>query len=80
MNNSIEIQGEAGKAGGVDLLGKLDQLLKEGQGEETGEKRRGRPRQVAWIQICLGLLVSVLYGMNNYQQLWRRLTEGGLPG
>jgi len=80
MNDSMEKQVEAAEQGRPALIEMLHQLLKDGQGQETGGRKRGRPREVEWIQICLGLLVSVLYGMSNYQQWWRRLKEEWLLG
>jgi hypothetical protein len=34
----------------------------------------GRRQTVSWPHLWLGLLMSVLLGMNNYQQWWRRMS------
>jgi len=61
-----------------DLIGELSQWIQEQPSTERKKKKMGRPRKVQWAQIMLGLLVSILFGMNNYQQLWRRLRRKGL--
>src|SRR5690348_10956069 len=63
-----------------DWLDDLLASLPESLGEERPKKKSGRPQQVSWIQIVAGMLVSVVFGMKNYQQLWRRLRRGGLVG
>ena len=55
------------------LVERLSRTIEALPLEERSKKKAGRPQQVEWKQIVLGVLVSVLFGMNNYQQLWRRL-------
>ncbi len=73
MNDTIVLDEQERDAVQSGLIEDLVQFLKENVGEERKKKKAGRPQQVAWAQIVAGVLVSVLFGMNNYQQLWRRL-------
>lgn len=42
--------------------------------------RRGRPLSLTWPHLWLSLLGSVLLGMENYQQWWRRLCSESIGG
>jgi hypothetical protein len=78
MNDSIEIPMQEVEGVRPDLIEKLSRFLQENPIEERAKKKSGRPQQVQWTQIMLGVLVSVLFGMSNYQQLWRRLRRKDL--
>jgi len=52
------------------LLSQMESCLAADEGQP---KRRGRPMTIQWGHLWLGLLMSVLLGMNNYQQWWRRM-------
>jgi hypothetical protein len=80
MNDSMELQIQEIEEARPALIEELCKKLMESEKAEPGQKKRGRPQQVEWMQIALGVLVSVLYGMSNYQQLWRRLRRKELAG
>lgn len=44
------------------------------------KRQRGRPQTLAWPHLWLSLLWSVLLGMDNYQQWWRRLCSEAIGG
>ena len=78
MHDSMNLQVQDIETARPDLIGELSQWIQEQPSTERKKKKMGRPRKVQWAQIMLGLLVSILFGMNNYQQLWRRLRRKGL--
>ena len=80
MNDSIELSKQEVEEVRPDLIEELSQFLRENPGQEREKKKLGRPQQVEWTQIVLGVLISVLFGMSNYQQLWRRLRRKDLGG
>jgi Transposase DDE domain len=80
MNTSMGLQAQEIEAVCGDWIEELVGSLPERLGEEREKKKSGRPQQVPWVQIVAGVLVSVLFGMKNYQQLWRRLRRKGLAG
>jgi hypothetical protein len=80
MNTSIGMQEQDVQARRGDWIEELVAGLQESVGEERPKKKSGRPQQVPWGQIVAGVLVSVLCGMNNYQQLWRGLRRKSLAG
>jgi hypothetical protein len=73
MNDSMFLQEQQIEEVRPAIIEKLTDSVEESPGEERKKKKPGRPQQVPWKQLLLGMLVSVLFGMNNYQQLWRRL-------
>ena len=73
MNDSMFLQGQEIEEVRPRIIEELMRSVEESQGEERKKKKSGRPQQVPWKQLLLGMLVSILFGMNNYQQLWRRL-------
>lgn len=80
MNTNMGWQEPEIEAGCDGWLEELVGSLQESLGQEREKKKSGRPQQVPWVQIVAGMLVSVLGGMKNYQQLWRRLRRKGLAG
>ncbi len=80
MNTSIVVQEQDVHARRGDWIEELVEAVKESVGEERPKKKSGRPQQVPWVQIVAGVLLSVLCGMNNSQQLWRRLRRKSLAG
>jgi Transposase DDE domain len=80
MNTSMGLQEQEIEAVDGDWLEELVGSLAESLGEERPKKKSGRPQQVPWVQIVAGMLVSVFFGMKNYQQLWRRLRRKALAG
>jgi hypothetical protein len=76
----MTVQMHESEAESGDWIEELVGSLAESLGEEREKKKSGRPQQVPWVQIVAGVLVSVLGGMKNYQQLWRRLRRKGLAG
>jgi Transposase DDE domain len=73
MHDSTNLQVQDIEAARPDLIENLSQWINEYPTTEPKKKKMGRPREVQWAQIMLGLLVSILFGMSNYQHLWRRL-------
>jgi hypothetical protein len=73
MHDSTTLQVQDIEAVRPDVIENLSQWINEYPTTEPRKKKRGRPREVQWAQIMLGLLVSILFGMSNYQHLWRRL-------
>jgi hypothetical protein len=73
MNDSMFLQEQEIEEVRPRIIEELMRSVEESQGEERKKKKSGRPQQVPWKQLLLGMLVSILFGMNNYQQLWRRL-------
>lgn len=53
-------------------------LTPEPTADQAG--RRGRPVSLTWAHLWLSLLWSVLLGMENYQQWWRRLCSETIAG
>lgn len=80
MNPNMDLQAQEIEAVCGDWIDDLVGSLAESLGEEREKKKSGRPQQVPWVQIVAGVLVSVLFGMKTYQQLWRRLRRKGLAG
>ncbi len=80
MNTSIVVQEQDLQDRRGDWIEELVEGLKESLGDERKKKKSGRPQQVPWVQIVAGVLLSVLFGMNHYQQLWRRLRRKSLAG
>ena len=61
------------------LLSPLQRAL-AGDPSQVPLKGRGRPVTLHWEHLWLSLLLSVLLGMNNYQQWWRRLCSECIGG
>lgn len=55
----------------TQALAQLDPV--DSSGCPSSKRGRGRPARIQWPHLWLGLLVSVLFGMNSYQTLWRRM-------
>jgi hypothetical protein len=75
MNDTMflqESETEAMRPGIIDLL---TRCVEECPGEERKKKKPGRPQQVEWKHLVLGMLVNILFGMGNYQHLWRQLRK-----
>jgi hypothetical protein len=75
MNDTMflqESEKEAMRPGIIDLL---TRCVEECPAEERKKKKPGRPQQVAWKHLVLGMLVNILFGMGNYQHLWRQLRK-----
>jgi hypothetical protein len=77
MNDSMflqepEAQREAMRPGIIEVLRRG---VQECAVQERKKQKPGRPQEVAWKHLQLGMLVSILFGMGNYQHLWRRLRK-----
>jgi hypothetical protein len=77
MNDSmflqdVETEREAMRPGMIEML---TRYVEEYQVQERKKQKPGRPQEVPWKQLQLGMLVSILFGMSNYQQLWRQLSK-----
>lgn len=80
MNNSMQLQVIDTEASRERLMEQITGMRLPSTEVKTSQGKRGRPQQVEWMQILLGLLMSVVCGMSNYQQLWRRLRRQGVAG
>ena len=80
MNTSMQLQAMEAEASRERLLEQITGMRLPSTEVKISQGKRGRPQQVEWMQILLGLLMSVVCGMSNYQQLWRRLRRQGVAG